>query len=171
MSGAMLHGLGDCTPATHCGCLATAKTLTITVYGTPGAQGSKRHVGHGIMIESNKRVKPWRQDVKTAAENTLPHDWTPFTGPVAVDILFWFARPKSHYRTGRNAHLLRDDAPTYATSHACGDLEKLVRATNDALTAAGIWTDDALVAELHTTKVYADHGQRPGATISIEALS
>ena len=40
--------------------------IFIPVIGIPAPQGSKRHVGHGIMIENSKRVKPWRQDVKEA---------------------------------------------------------------------------------------------------------
>ena len=41
--------------------------LTFRVYGTPAPQGSKRHVGRGVMVESSKKVAPWRQDVVAAA--------------------------------------------------------------------------------------------------------
>ena len=36
--------------------------LTFTAYGIVAGQGSKRHVGNGVMIEQSKRVKPWRDD-------------------------------------------------------------------------------------------------------------
>ena len=49
----------------------TPRALTVIVYGTPAPQGSKRHVGHGRMIEQSKRVKPWRNDVKAAAETAI----------------------------------------------------------------------------------------------------
>ena len=39
-----------------------------TVNGLPAPQGSHKHVGGGRMVESSKKVKPWRQDVKAAAE-------------------------------------------------------------------------------------------------------
>ena len=42
--------------------------LTIVAYGQPAPQGSKRHVGKGVMVESSKKLRPWRQDVKAAAE-------------------------------------------------------------------------------------------------------
>lgn len=29
------------------------------VIGLPAPQGSKKHVGHGVMVESSKKVKPW----------------------------------------------------------------------------------------------------------------
>ena len=89
-------------------------SLTITVLGLPAPQGSKRHVGDGIMVESSKRVRPWRSDVKAAAERAIGTDWTPIKGPVSLTATFFFLRPRSHYRTGRFADVLRDDAPAHA---------------------------------------------------------
>ena len=71
--------------------------IFIPVIGMPAPQGSKRHVGHGIMIENSKRVKPWRQDVREAA---LEHYHGEIIDQaVEVEIIFSFARPKSHYRS------------------------------------------------------------------------
>ena len=88
-------------------------TLHFTVHGLPAAQGSKRHVGRGVMVESSKRVKPWRQDVVAAALRAIEDDPTfeMFTGPVEVNIDFFFARPKSHSGTGRNAGVLEPRHP------------------------------------------------------------
>lgn len=118
--------------------------ITLTVYGLPAPQGSKRHVGNGVMIESSAKVKPWRQDVKQAALDTVHGiaDWTPLDGPLVASMTFTFARPKGHYRTGRNAHLLRDTAP--ARPAVTPDLSKILRSTEDALTGV-IWADDARV--------------------------
>lgn len=150
--------------------------LAFTVRGIPGAQGSKRHVGHGVMIESSKKVKPWRSDVQAAAEDAIRQwetdnsaTWEPLTAPVKVYAHFTFARPRSHYRTGRNAHLLRVDAPEWVTSRACGDLDKLCRSTFDALTAAGVLADDSLIATLAATKAYSEHSSV--MTISIGDLT
>lgn len=143
--------------------------LLFTVHGLPGAQGSKRHVGHGVMVESSKKVKPWRSDVKAAAESAIQWQgsWAPIAGPTAVAIEFRFARPKAHYRTGRNAHLLRDDAPTFVVSRGAGDLDKLTRSTLDALTAAGVFVDDSLVAYLTASKTYCTSTEIPGALIVV----
>lgn len=150
--------------------------LAFTVRGIPGAQGSKRHVGHGVMIESSKKVKPWRSDVKAAAEDAIRQwetdnsaTWEPLAAPVKVYAHFTFARPRSHYRTGRNAHLLRVDAPEWVTSRSCGDLDKLCRSTFDALTAAGVLADDSLIASLAATKAYSEHSS--GMTIGIGDLT
>ena len=121
-----------------------APGITITVYGLPAPQGSKRHVGGGVMIESSKKVKPWRQDVKQAALDAVAglSGWTPLDGPLIASMVFTFVRPKGHYRTGRNAHLLRDSAP--ARPSVTPDLSKILRSTEDALTGV-VWADDARV--------------------------
>lgn len=154
---------------------AAAPTVSLTVYGLPAPQGSKRHVGRGVMIESSKHVKPWRQDVKhtaIAAVQALPA-WQLLDGPLVASMVFSFARPKGHYRTGRNAHLLRDTAPDRPA--VMPDLSKLARSTEDALTGIA-WTDDARVVEYaRLAKHYCGDGQAdvlnaPGAVIRIWPL-
>lgn len=127
----------------------------LEVRGLPAPQGSKRHVGRGIMIESSKYVKPWRQDVRAAAEQwilTRPGLY-PMDGPLSVDMVFSMPRPKGHYGTGRNAGVLKGSAPSYP--QGMPDLSKLVRSTEDALTSAGLWKDDSRVVEYgRLAKVY-----------------
>lgn len=129
--------------------------LTLTVHGRPAPQGSKSHMGGGRMVESSKHVKPWRSDVRDAALAALADrpDWAPLDRPLVVDMVFTTVRPRSHYRTGRNAHLLRDTAPARPLSPP--DLSKLARSTEDALTGL-VWHDDARVVEYgRLAKVYA----------------
>ena len=144
--------------------------LRITVHGVVGAQGSKRHVGGGVMVESSKAVKPWRQDVTAAAiEAAERQGWEPLRIPTFVRITFIFARPKSHYRTGARASELRPDAPT--TVITAPDIDKCLRSTFDALTTAGVIPDDRYIAGVTAQKVYAGNydGQllRPGAVITV----
>lgn len=152
------------------------KRLEFSVTGVPGAQGSKRHVGRGVMVESSKKVKPWRRAVVLAGlkaiedwEREYGCTWEPFDGPVTVGARFMFARPKHHYGTGRNADVLRPNAPHLVISRAAGDIDKLLRSTFDALTTAKVWNDDGLAAQLGgVSKAY---GTWPGAYITItEAL-
>lgn len=141
-------------------------TLELVVHGTPAPQGSKRHVGNGIMIESSVKVKPWRQDVKHAVLVELEgQPLTPmFAGPVFVSVVFYLARPKGHYRTGRNADMLRDSAPSLPVTKP--DLDKLLRSTLDALGEAGVWRDDSQVTTAYASKVFADR-RPPGADICV----
>ena len=143
-------------------------TLRFTVHGMPAAQGSKRYVGKGVMVESSKKVKPWRQDVVAAALRAMEDDreFEMFTGPVEVTIDFFFARPKSHVGTGRNNGVLKTNAPTYVATRP--DAEKLIRSTHDALTTAGVWRDDALAVSVHATKRY---GIRPCAVITVTEVT
>lgn len=128
--------------------------LRIVVHGTPAPQGSKRHIGKGVMIESSKKVKPWRQDVRAAALDAIEAGGPTFpTGGVSLDVVFRLPRPKGHYRTGRNAEKLRDSAPP--TPAVKPDLDKLIRSTLDALGEAGVWRDDAQVVQVDASKAYA----------------
>jgi|TARA_B100000287_G_scaffold223452_1_gene210843 crossover junction endodeoxyribonuclease RusA len=142
--------------------------IFIPVRGVPAPQGSKRHIGHGIMIENSKKVKPWRQDVRAAA---IDHYEGGIIGrAVEVEIIFLFARPKSHYGTGKNANKLKQKAPEFVTSSATGDIDKLCRSTLDGLSAKAGGTvikDDSLVVSLKAVKKYAKEGELLGAKISV----
>ena len=137
--------------------------LTVTVYGLPAPQGSKRHVGKGVMVESSKAVKPWREAVVWAMRQEIAQhrDWCPLTGALEASMVFSFARPKGHFGTGRNTGVLKPSAP--ARPAVMPDLSKLARSTEDAITTAGGYEDDALlVAYRRLEKRYTtDHGQVP----------
>jgi crossover junction endodeoxyribonuclease RusA len=151
----------------------TAAILAFTVVGTPAPQGSKRgfynkSLNRVQLVESSAKVKPWRQDVKAAALNAIanqPGAWATLDGPLTVTICFYLTRPRSHYGTGRNAQLLKPSAPTFPATKP--DLDKLIRATLDAIGEAAVWVDDSRVVALEVTKVYADANSPAGADIAI----
>lgn len=137
--------------------------IELTVYGTPAPQGSKRHVGGGRMIESSKKVKPWRQDVKAAAEALIDAGdlgMFPLDTPVRARFVFTLPKPKSAPKRRR----------TYP--RAKPDLSKLARSTEDALVDAGLLRDDSLIVEFaRLAKVYpgedAEALASPGVRIFI----
>lgn len=129
-------------------------TLRVVIPGIPQQQGSKRHVGRGVMIETNKNLKSWRIDAIAAIQQAMrDQDWDMATGAVTVTADFWFPRPKSHYGTGKNADRLKDSAPRHKTS--APDLDKLQRALGDALTQSGAIRDDSLIVAWIAGKPYA----------------
>lgn len=137
-------------------------TLHIVVYGTPGPQGSKRHVGNGRMIESSKKVKPWRADVKAAAE-AVRNGAAPIDGPVKVRMVFTLAKPSSAPKTRRTWAIRKPD------------LSKLARSTEDALTDAGLIKDDARIIEFERlAKVFPNEDpealEAPGVRIQISPV-
>ena len=132
------------------------RILTITVPGVAAPQGSKSLLGHGALVESSKRVAPWRTDVREAAIAAMGRaGWQPLTGAVDVDIEVFLPRPKSHYGTGRNAQTVKHTAPTHPTGRNSGDADKIARAILDALTSAGVWRDDSQVVNLEVSKQWA----------------
>jgi crossover junction endodeoxyribonuclease RusA len=126
----------------------------------PAAQGSKRHVGKGVMIESSKRVKPWRMLVSEAALATgAPLIKT----PVRLSIVFLFLRPKAHY----GSKGLKPSAPAYHFTRP--DVDKLQRSTFDALTGT-LLHDDSLIVGCVAEKRYCVGEERPGAIITLILL-
>lgn len=137
-------------------------SLVIVVYGMPAPQGSKRHVGNGVMVESSKKVRPWRQDVKSAAL-AVRAGAEPIDAAVRVRMVFTMPKPASAPKTRR----------TYPMRMP--DLSKLARSTEDALTDAGIWRDDARVIEYgRLAKVFPGEDPEsldvPGVRITIEQV-
>ena len=149
--------------------------LRVVAYGTPRPQGSKRHVGRGILVESSN-VKPWRESIHHATLEAIKvTGWERATGAVGVEASYYFDRPRTHYRTGKNATLLRDNAPVFPHGRAQGDVEKLARAAHDALTSAGAWVDDCQVAWLTCGKRWTSTDvfalDRPGVILTLRLLA
>ena len=126
--------------------------FSLIVYGTAAPQGSKRHIGKGVMLESSKRLRPWRQDVRFAALEMRPPDWD-MTKPMGLVLEFRFSRPQSHFGTKSGASYLKPKAPAQPVSARLGDIDKLSRAVLDALTGVA-YLDDRQVIQLEASKGY-----------------
>lgn len=155
--------------------------IRIVVHGLPAPQGSKRFVGtsksgRGILIEQSAKVRPWREDVRHAtvavmqAEAARPENllhvvngrlW-PIDAPLCVRMTFTLAKPVG-------APKRRQSWPMRTP-----DLSKLIRSTEDAITSAGLWKDDARVVECIAAKRYPGEGADalgvPGCVIEISRL-
>lgn len=149
--------------------------LTIDVLGTPAPQGSKKgfynpRLGRVQIVEDAKvKTKTWRQDVLAAAVDAQPHDWAPIDGPVWIEAVFYFDRPAAHFGTGRNAGTLKDSAPPRPSVKP--DIDKVLRATLDALADAGCYVNDSRVVSVTAEKRYVDDIRRlKGAHIEVYSL-
>ncbi len=147
------------------------RSLTFQVGGVPAPQGSKRafiRAGRPVIVDTNHdRLALWRNDVVVAGERARRSRPT-ITDPVAVDLVFTFPRPRSHYGSGRNATLLRRGAPHHHTTTP--DIDKLARAVNDALVIAGVIADDKQISDLHASKHYLGGEASPGVRVQVIAL-
>lgn len=141
-------------------------SITIRAIGTPAPQGSffARIVGKGreqraIVVTDSKTTAPWRTAVIEAAGNAIRATrWLQLNEPTDIEIVFLLHRPPSIPKT-RVWPAVRPD------------LDKYARSTLDALTIAGVITDDSRVVRLLVEKRYVEPGQPPGAVIHVRAIS
>lgn len=131
---------------------ALSSVLTVQVPGKPRAQGSMTLWKDDQGRERAKYAAPVVAH-RNLVVGALVAAWKgqpPLTGPVLVSARLCFPRPKSHYRTGRFSHQLRDDAPLLHTQYP--DLDKCLRLLFDALTVAGVWADDNQACDVRGQK-------------------
>ena len=127
--------------------------IQFTVYGKPQPQGSSRAFmikGRPVITSSNKKLKPYRQEIaqtaleardKNIAPSGLPVEMVfGKHEPVVLEVNFFMTKPPS--------------VPKKRTQLVVKpDLDKLIRAVNDALTGI-IFLDDAQVVQVRATKNY-----------------
>lgn len=118
--------------------------ISYFVEGEPAPQGSKNGFvknGRVVMVESSKKIKPWREAVTIkTAQHMSWETLNPMTTPVEIALVFHLPRPKTVTRLWPSVK---------------PDLDKLIRSTFDGLTTGGLYTDDALVIAVSASKQYA----------------
>lgn len=139
------------------GAFSGALELNFFVPGNPAPQGSKRHVGRGILVESSKAVGPWRERVALAAHNAMAGGRL-IDGAVGVVLGFVLPRPKSAPKTRTPLAVKRPD------------VDKLERAVLDAITGVVI-VDDSLVVDLRGSKRIAEIGETAGVQVRVRQVS
>lgn len=142
--------------------------ISFFVHGEPKGQPRPRAFARKMGNKYVARVfdagtaESWKSAIAFEARSHKPD--APIDGPVALSIAFHFPRPKSHYRTGKRADVLRDDAPKLHVGKP--DADNAAKAVMDCLTQlGGFWRDDSQVAELRVWKCYNKTG---GAHIEIK---
>lgn len=135
------------TPFTpdHPRMVKTVIGVQFEVYGEPIPQGSHRSPRAGVVINDNPRLKAWRAAIVKACPRER------IEGPVSVHAVFRFQRPKSSKR----------EWPAVKP-----DLDKLVRALFDGITASGLWEDDSRVVRVSAEKKYGE----PGVSVTVEMV-
>ena len=75
------------------------------------------------------------------------------TKPIKCVLNFYCKRPKIHYKSGKNAHILKDTSPKYNINNK--DLDNMVKFVLDALNDK-LYTDDSLIFEISCSKMYSE---------------
>lgn len=116
-------------------------------------------------IYEDKKDREAKVKLAAAVKDQAPKEL--LEGPLRVDILFFFARPKGHYRTGKFAGMLK---PQYCASNnyriSTPDRDNLDKLVLDALTGV-FWRNDAIVCQGWLDKRYSE---RPRTEIYIKIL-
>jgi Holliday junction resolvase RusA-like endonuclease len=139
------------------------KEIQVWVPGVPQPGGSKRgfynpRLGRVIITDANAKVKPWRASVSQAASEVVSEM---LEGPLRVRFDFVFPRPKGHFGSGKNATVLKRNAPQYPVVKP--DATKVIRSTEDALKGI-LWRDDSQIVTQAATKRY---GAQAGCLIRV----
>jgi Holliday junction resolvase RusA-like endonuclease len=142
--------------------------IKFEVLGIPVPQGSKEgfynpKLKRVMMVESNKKTQPWRDSVAAAAAQAYPVEHFPVIRS-AVDVTLFFFFPF------RAQDLKKDGTPRargMVPKISKPDLDKLIRAVLDSITAAGVWIDDSIVTDLTAKKRYS---RQPGVKAVIQEI-
>jgi Holliday junction resolvase RusA-like endonuclease len=125
--------------------------IIFKIPGNPKALKRHRTFRKGDFTGSYDPSKGDKADFLALASKHAPEQ--PFTGPLHLKLTFCFSRPKHHYRTGKNSHLLKDNAPHYHTKTP--DLDNLEKFVADSLNGI-FWKDDSIICSVSKEKIYGD---------------
>lgn len=132
------------------GTLPDAPLLAFTIPGEPVAKGRPKvsTAGGFARAYTPKRTRTYEgivRDAAAAAVEQAGGDW-PLVGPLHVDIRAVFKRPGRLFRRADHDGLIPHDRRP--------DLDNVIKAVLDGMDGAGVWQDDAQVAELSASKFY-----------------
>lgn len=132
----------------------TPQMIAFSVRGNPQPKGSfrafmPRGARYPIVTNDNRKTKPW-QDLISYVANCHAPAGGPWDGPIALNLKFWMARPKSLPKC-------------FFWAIKKPDLDKLQRCVKDSLKGI-IYVDDAQVVKSGLEKNYGD---APGVDVEI----
>ena len=118
-----------------------------TIQFEPVSLKRHRHRLKGGTYDPSKKDK---DDFIKVIEN-FPEE--KMTKPIKCVLNFYCKRPKNHYKSGKNAHMLKDTSPKYNINNK--DLDNMVKFVLDALNDK-LYTDDSLIFEISCSKMYSE---------------
>lgn len=119
-----------------------------TIHFEPVSLKRHRHRLKGGTYDPSKKDK---DDFIKVIEN-FPEE--KMTKPLKCVLNFYCKRPKNHYRSGKNSHMLKETAPKYNINNK--DLDNMVKFVLDALNDK-LYTDDSLIFEITCSKLYSEN--------------
>ncbi len=137
--------------------------IQFVIKGKPQHQQRHRHCKCGSFIRTYDPSERDKKNFLAKARKHAPDK--PFEGPLRMDIVCYFQRPKSHYGTGRNAGIVKPKY--YSNLHTIApDIDNLRKFVMDSLNKV-FYRDDSQVCSGETHKRYGDY---PRTEITITAI-
>lgn len=136
--------------------------IKLSILGEPKAQKRHRHVRMGNFVRQYDPSASDKGDFLSIVQYNAPKE--PFAVPLAIAIRFYFTRPKSHFKTGKNSHVMKDTAPLWHTSKP--DVDNMAKFLMDSLNKI-YWKDDSYIADCWIIKQYDD---KPRTEIEITLI-
>lgn len=136
--------------------------IELMVLGEPKAQMRHRTFKRGTFTGAYDPSKDIKKNFLLTVQNKAPKE--PISGPIGITIIFYMPRTKGHYRTGKNASMLRDDAPEFHISRP--DVDNFCKLVFDSLNGI-FWKDDSQICRLFSEKLYSES---PRTYILIQTL-
>jgi Holliday junction resolvase RusA-like endonuclease len=139
--------------------------LSVSIAGEPCAQGRPKfaRIGQHVRAYDPKKSRDWKAYAVACVEGALmARGITGIAfpeGPLKVFVTAVFTCPKGDHRkvsVPRRLHAKRPDA------------ENVGKAVLDMGTTAGLWQDDAQVADLRIMKIIGAQGEAPYVQLQVE---
>ena len=136
--------------------------IKFTIIGKPKALKRHRPSARGGYYDPSSKDK---KDVLLQIAKFKPKQ--PFVGNIYLTLRLSMPRPKSHYRTGKYKHLLKDSSPELHSVKP--DLSNMVKLYEDIL-QPDFYVDDSQICVLNCYKDYIQHGKEPETYVRIEEI-
>ena len=136
----------------------SVKQVWVRIYGDPKAQPRPRMTksGHAYNPDS---ADAWKEEIAWNFKAAKAARVGTMTKAVGVDAVFYLPRPK---------RMKLDDV--LRTHKKKPDIDNLLKAVFDAITASGIWEDDSQIAWATGRKYYEIESEAPGVHIRVWEL-
>lgn len=128
-----------------------SKKIVFTVFGNPTAQKRHRSVRMGGFLRQFDPSGADKADFLSMCLKNKPV--APIVSGINLTLKFYFQRPKSHFRSGKQSHLLKPEIPNFHTSRP--DVDNLTKFVMDALNGI-YWKDDSQIHSITVEKKYSD---------------
>ena len=138
--------------------------IEFIIKGKPKALKRHRSTRTGRMYDPSAKDKKqiWLQIAKFKPKTAL-------AGDIMIKLIFTMPRPKSHYRTGKFKHILKDGYEHIINHTFKPDIDNLVKLIADTIQGQDrMIVDDSQICMLQAEKIY---GETPMTEVIIEEIS